>query len=62
MMDEKNIMAGKKKKLLSVLTATGVILIAVIAGIAVYNTPANRLSRQVDLGNKYLEEGGCHRV
>lgn len=57
-MNVQNVIEGmKKKKLLSVLPATGVILIAVIAGIAIYNTPANRLSRQMDLGNRYLEEG-----
>lgn len=32
------------------------ILLAVIVGIATYNTPANRLSRQLDLGNRFLEE------
>ncbi len=62
-MNVQNVIEGtKKKKLLSVLSAAGVILIAVIAGIAVYNTPANRLSRQMDLGNKYLEEGSYEQA
>ena len=29
---------------------------ALIVGICIYNTPANRIQRQLDLGNKYLEE------
>lgn len=33
-----------------------VILAALISGYAIYNTPANKLSRQLDLGNCYLEE------
>ncbi|MCM1217670.1 MAG: tetratricopeptide repeat protein [Lachnospiraceae bacterium] len=33
-----------------------VILIALAVGIGIYNTPANRLKRQFDLGNRYLEE------
>lgn len=33
-----------------------VLLIALVVGITIYNTPANRLSRQIDLGNRYLEE------
>ncbi len=62
-MNVQNVMAGtKKKKLLFVLAAAGVILIAVIAGIAIYNTPANRLSRQVDLGNRYLKEGNYEQA
>lgn len=32
------------------------ILIAPIVCISIYNTPANRLSGQLDLGNRYLEE------
>jgi len=39
----------------------GIIIAAIIAlavgiGIGIYNTPENRLSRQLDLGQKYLEE------
>lgn len=33
-----------------------VVLAALIVGISIYNIPANRLSRQLDLGNRYLEE------
>ena len=33
-----------------------VVLIALMAGIGIYNTPDNRLSRQLDLGQRYLEE------
>ncbi len=44
-----------KKKALPFIAAA-VALIALIVGIAIYNTPANRVQRQLDLGNKYLEE------
>ena len=33
-----------------------VIVLAVGSGLGIYNSPANRLSRQLDLGQKYLEE------
>lgn len=39
-----------------IIGAIAVVLIALTAGISIYNTPANRLSRQLDLGNRYLEE------
>ena len=45
----------KKKWLLYVIVATAV-LIALAVGIGIYNTPENRLKRQLDLGYKYLEE------
>lgn len=45
--------AGKKRMIFAVFT---VILLALIAGIGIYNTPANRLARQIDLGRKYLEK------
>ncbi len=32
------------------------VLIAVLIGVGLYNTPANRVSRYLDLGNRYLEE------
>lgn len=35
---------------------TAVILIALVAGFSIYNIPSNRLSRQLDLGQKDLEE------
>jgi len=43
--------AGKKRMIFAVFT---VILLALIAGIGIYNTPANRLARQIDLGRKYF--------
>lgn len=45
----------KKKKPIALIIAAVVVLIALAAGIGIYNTPANRLSRQLDLGHKYLE-------
>lgn len=48
--------AANKKKTLSFIVAAAVALIALIVGISIYNTPANRVRRQLDLGNKYLEE------
>lgn len=36
--------------------AIAIVLIALIVGIGVYNSPANSLARQLDLGNRYLEE------
>ena len=44
------------KKLFPIIIAVAVILIALAVGFGIYNTPANRLQRQLDLGNKYLEE------
>lgn len=52
--NEGNLQAGKK--LLTFIIAAAVILIALAVGIGIYNTPENRLQRQLDLGNKYLEE------
>ena len=45
--------SGKKW---GIIGAVIVVLIALTAGISIYNTPENRLSRQLDLGNRYLEE------
>lgn len=39
-----------------------VILIALIVGIGIYNTPANRLARLLDLGYRYLEEGNYEQA
>ena len=47
---------AKKRKVQSFMIAAAVLLIALIADIAINNTPANRLSRQLDLGNRYLNE------
>ena len=44
------------KKKWGIIGAVAVVLIAFIIGISIYNMPANRLSRQLDLGNRYLEE------
>lgn len=44
-----------KKKSVVWIAAAAVILLALAAGIGIYNAPANRLSRQLDLGNRYLE-------
>lgn len=46
----------KKKKAIPFIIAVAVVLFALLVGISIYNTPANRLQRQLDLGNKYLEE------
>ena len=45
--------SGKKW---GIIGAIAVVLIALVAGIGIYNSPTNRLSRQLDLGNRYLEE------
>lgn len=48
---------GKKRKsIIIVILALLVAMIAAGIGVAIYNTPSNRLSRQLDLGEKYLEE------
>ena len=44
------------KKQIGIAGGIIVILLAIIVGISIYNTPANKLSRQLDLGNRYLEE------
>lgn len=44
---------GRKRGILAVIV---VILIVLIVGSTIYNAPANRLSRQLDLGQRYLEE------
>ncbi len=46
----------KKKKWLPYILAAAAVLLVLAAGIGIYNTPANRLQRQLDLGNRYLEE------
>ena len=43
-------------KQLSIAGGIVLLLLAVIIGIAIYNTPANRLSRQLDWGQRHLEE------
>lgn len=44
------------KKKWGILATIAMVLIAFIAGISIYNAPGNRLSRQLDLGQRYLEE------
>lgn len=39
-----------------IITIISVVIIAVITGISIYNTPTNRIGRHLDLGQKYLEE------
>ena len=45
----------KRGKLIGILAAAAVLIAAVI-GISIYNAPANRMSRALDLGARYLEE------
>ncbi len=45
-----------KKKMLGILAAVVAVLIALAVGLGIYNTPENRLARQLDLGARYLEE------
>lgn len=49
-------MVKKKEKWIPYAFAGVVILLALIAGIVIYNTPEKRLARQLDLSNRYLEE------
>ncbi len=46
----------KKKKALPFILAAVAAILALAVGIGIYNTPENRLHRQLDLGNRYLEE------
>lgn len=46
----------KVKKFLPAIIVAAVVLLALLAGLGIYNTPENRLRRTLDLGNKYLEE------
>lgn len=54
--EQTNISAKTNGKKWGIIGAILLILIALIVCISIYNTPANRLSRQLDLGNRYLEE------
>lgn len=53
---EKNISKKPTRKQASITGVIVVVLVALIVGFGIYNTPDNRLSRQLDLGQKYLEE------
>lgn len=46
----------KRKKWVPYILAAVAILIAIAVGIGIYNAPENRLRRQLDLGNRYLQE------
>lgn len=46
----------KSRKLVMAILAGVAVLLALAAGIGIYNTPANRLSRHLELANKYLLE------
>ena len=39
-----------------IIGGVALILIVLIIGFIIYNSPSKRLSRQLDLGNRYLEE------
>ena len=54
-MDEE-ITQNKRKKVFFFIVAAAVLLIALIVGISIYSAPENRLQRQLDLGNRYLQE------
>ena len=45
-----------KKITTVIIPVISVIIIAVITGISIYNTPENRINRHLNLGQKYLEE------
>lgn len=45
-----------KGKKYGIVVASAVVLLFVFIGISIYNTPANRLQRQLDLGQRYLKE------
>ena len=51
---KKNISKGKVVGILAV--GLIVFTLACVIAISIYNTPANRLARQLDLGNRYLKE------
>ena len=50
----RNVQSGKKK--LGILAVIVVVLAALAVGFGIYNKPENRLTRQLDLGERYLEE------
>ena len=45
-----------RKRILGIFIAAIAVLIALAVGLGIYNTPENRLARQLDLGARYLEE------
>ncbi len=44
------------RKKWGIIGAAAAVIIAIAVGVGIYSLPANRLSRQLSLGNKYLEE------
>lgn len=46
----------KNQRKITVFLLLAVAFIAVFVGIGIYNAPVNQLQRQVDSGNRYLEE------
>ena len=50
----RNVQSGRKK--LGILAVIVVVLAALAVGLGIYNKPENRLARQLDLGERYLEE------
>lgn len=52
--------SGRRKW--GIIGAAAVILITIIAGVSIYNTPDNRLARLLDLGYRYLEEGNYEQA
>lgn len=47
---------SKGRKLIMAIIAVAAVLLAVAVGIGIYNAPANRLGRHLELANKYLLE------
>ena len=56
MSEERKEIIQDNKKWRCGIFAVVVVLIVLVVGIGIYNTPENRLQRQLNLGNKYLEE------
>ena len=51
-------MKMERRKIIGIVTALAVIVFALTIGISVYSAaPENKLSRQINLGHKYLENG-----
>ena len=47
----------KKKKIIRIVAAIAIVLLSVVGGIGIYNTPENIISRQLNLGYKCLADG-----
>lgn len=56
-MDEESVnLSSKKKKVMCFIIMMVIFLLALIIGINIYNMSSNRVSRRLDLGQKYLKE------